>query len=341
MAPINVAALQRAAEKYDPLLRKLPFLDLNEVLANLEINLKEVTYKDTIIQFQRKSGSSKPYVAGIIDYTTEIGKMVERSLIVLPCYNAIKDHIKNYSDKAVLNPAGDKVDNQTKKHPLEQLILETQVRTIGEDIVDGLFHGERDTNDKSPLGMVDGIYTMIAAEIAATTISVANGNYATSGALSAPVNSDTVALDRLVTWLRSANRMLLKDAVLYIAPDALDNVQDALENKMINKPADVFTALEKYLQNKVRAPKLRLLSHEAMGAGSQLILAKPRNIDLGMNTKGDNEFLQVRAPFEDPNYVQFWSQWELGARLNSLHAKEFFCNEQTNTPSELSGDYTS
>jgi hypothetical protein len=60
-----------------------------------------------------------------------------------------------------------------------------------------------------------------------------------------------------------------------------------------------------------------------------------------MNTKTDVQFIQARNPYEDPNYVQFWSQWELGARINSLHEKEFFCNEQTNTATDMAGDYVS
>lgn len=340
MGAVTVSGLTLAAGKYDPILRMLPFLTLQDALAALEINLKEVTYKDTLIQFQRKGGTSKPYAAGVLDNNAEIGKMEERSLIVLPCYNAIKDHIMNYADKAILNPGGVKVDNQTKKHPLEQVILEAQVRTIGEDIIDAIFPAVRDNSDKSPQGMMDGYGHIIATEIAASTISVANKNYSTSSALTAPT-TDTVAIDRLVAWLRKANMQLLKDGVLYIAPSALYKCQDALSNVLKYKSDNGFNALLEYLRAACHSPKLRIISDACLGTGDQLILTKPRNFDLGMNTKTDGTFLSVRNPYEDPNYVQFWSQWELGARINSLHAKEFFCNEEVNVGVELAGDYTS
>jgi hypothetical protein len=342
MGAITVSGLNRAAEKYDPILKKLPFIVLMDKLAELEINLKEVTYKDTIIAFQRKAGIAKPYAAGTIDLITEIGKLTERELIVLPCYSAIKDHIQNYRDKAVLNPSGDKVDNASKKHPLEQLFLETQVRTVGEDILDSMFPATRDTSDKSPMGMIDGFFTQVATEISGGAISAANKNYSTSGAFSAPSDADdTDAIDDLITWLRKANYQLLKNAVLYMSPSILYFCQDALENKLKYRPTNGFEAFQEYLRSAVHSPNLRVISDPVFGAGSQLILSVPRNLDLGMNTKSDANFVQVRSPYEDPNYAQFWMQWELGARINSLHEKEFFCNEQTNTATEMSGDYTS
>jgi len=341
MPPITVSGLNRAAEQYEPTLRKLPFLVLMDVLSEMQINLKEVTYKDTLIQFERKAGSSKPYAAGTIDYTSEIGKMIERSLIVLPCYNAIKEHIQNYAAVAVLNPTGDKINNQTKKHPLEKEILEALVRTIGEDILDSIFHGTRNTADKSPLGMLDGYFTQIATEIAAGTIATAHGNYATSGTLPVP-SSDSYAFDRLYTWIRKAHPQLRKKAAaLYISPSALINAKDALSYLLGINRLDAFDRFLPYLRQVADAPNLEIISTDALGSGSQLVLAKPRLLDLGMNTKTDVQFIQARNPYEDPNYVQFWSQWELGARINSLHEKEFFCNEQTNTATDMAGDYVS
>jgi hypothetical protein len=340
MPSITVTGLNRAAEKYDPILRKLPFLVLGEELSKNSINLKEVTYKDTLIQFERKSGTSKPYAAGTIDYS-DVGKMSERSLIVLPCYNAIKDHIMNYASKAVLNPTGDKVNNKTKDHPLEKEIIESHIRTIGEDIIDAMFHATRNTADKSPMGMLDGFFTQIATEIAALTISTANGNYATSGTLPVP-SSDSYAFDRLFAWIRKAHPMLRKKpCTLYIAPDALLNAKDALVYQLGINRLDGYERFLPYLRQIADAPQLEIISTEALGSGSQLILTKPRTLDLGVNTKTDTQFVDVRNIFEDPNYVQFWSQWELGARINSLHEKEFFTNEQTNVATDMAGDYVS
>jgi hypothetical protein len=60
-----------------------------------------------------------------------------------------------------------------------------------------------------------------------------------------------------------------------------------------------------------------------------------------MRTGSDKGFVQVRNPYKDPNWVQYWSQFEVGCRVRSIHAKEFMVNDLTNTAIELAGDYRS
>ena len=60
-----------------------------------------------------------------------------------------------------------------------------------------------------------------------------------------------------------------------------------------------------------------------------------------MNTPGDQRFVQVRNPYEDPNIVQFWMQFESGTRVNSLNSKVLMVNQGTATANQLSGDYLS
>jgi len=48
----------------------------------------------------------------------------------------------------------------------------------------------------------------------------------------------------------------------------------------------------------------------------------------------------VRNPWEDPNLVQFWLQFDAGARINSVHPYKFIVNEGTPAANSLSGDYT-
>lgn len=341
-AIVNVTALQRAAENYDPLLRKLPFAILVEELDKLQINLLEVDQKDKVVQFQRKSGLAKPYVIGDDNAITgDIGKAIERDLVVKACYAAIKDHIMNYRTKRVTGNSSEKVDNKTKKHPLEFLVIESKVRTIAEDILDAMFFAERDETDLSPQGMLDGFYTLVAKEIVAGDVSAAKGNLKTTGAISTPSDGDdTTPFDRLVTFIRSANPFLRRNGVLYLASDALFNAMDGLGNKLKYKNALEYEVFVSHLRGITQAPALQLLTSPILGSGSQLMLTVPRNLDFGINTKGDNEFVQVRQPYDDPNIAQFWTQWEAGARVTSIHPKEFMCNEQTNTGTPLSGDYS-
>jgi len=344
MSLVNVTSLQRAAEKYNPTLQTLPFMMLEETLTALEINQMEIAAKDILMQFQRKAGLARPYNANsTIGYAGEVGKIKEIPLEVVTSYAALKEHIQAYKDsKLILNSVEDqKIDNQLKKHPLEVQIISAKLKTICEDIIDYLFYGERDDAGLSPVDMFDGFYTQVAAKIITGEIATEEGNLVNSGALSAPSSSsDTSAWDNLVGFIRSAHPSLRKNAVLYITGDALFNAMDALKNAIAYKNVMAFDEFARQLNGETKS-NIRIISETALGTGSRLMLCKPRNLDFGMNTKSDVDFCQVRTPFEDPNIVQFWTQWDAGCRVRSIHKKEFQVNEQTSTALELSGDYTS
>jgi len=339
---ISIDGLNRTSEKYNPVLQVLPFEMLEAVLSALELNLLEVAGKDTFVTFNRKGGISKPYVAGTIDYG-DLGKATERSLEVQTAYAALKDHIMNYKGSLIASnsPESEKVNNMSKKHPLEFLILREKIKTISEDIINALFFAERDVLDKSPMGMFDGFGKLIANEITAGEVAVAKGNMFSTGAIVAPATTtDTAAYDKLVAFIRSAHPFLRKDCVLYMSDQTLFHAQDALGNKIPGKDVMEFDIFLSHLKGKTSTPNLKIKTHYALGSGDQLILTTPRNFDFGMNTKGDNKFVQVRNPFEDPNLVQFWSQWEAGARIRYIHPKMFMVNDGVPVSTELSGDYT-
>ena len=89
---ININDLKRAAEQYDPVLRKLPFAVLIDTMDQLQINLLEVADKDKIVLSHRKGGIARPYVVGGNNTVSEgeIGKVIERVLEPKECYTALK-----------------------------------------------------------------------------------------------------------------------------------------------------------------------------------------------------------------------------------------------------------
>lgn len=338
---INTDSLNRTSEQYNPTLQVLPFMMLEPTMAELMINFLEVADKDTLVTFLRKGNMSKPYVAGVTDYS-DLGKAIERELEVKPAYAALKDHILNYKSKLVSSNSitAEKVDNKTKKHPLEMMILEEKVKTIAEDIITALFFAERDEADKSPMGMFDGYNKKIDDAIAAGEVATSKKNYVSTGSITAPSDgNDTDAYDQVVEFVRSANPALRKNGVLYIPNTILFFAIDALGNKIKSKDlleAEVFL---RHLQGSTFTPSLKIVSHEALGTGDRLMLCKPFNLDFGMNTRGDEKFVQVRNPFEDPNIVQFWTQWQSGTRIRQFHEKEFLVNDGVAASADLSGDY--
>jgi hypothetical protein len=338
---INTASLNRTSEQYNAVLQLLPFSFLNDALAELGINVLEVAGKDTIVTFNRKGGIAKPYKSGVIDYG-DLGKATERSLEVKPGYAALKEHIMNYKGKLVTTnmPDAEKVNNQTKKHPLEFLILREMVKTISEDIIDALFFAERDENDKSPMGLFDGFGKQIEIDMLAGGISTAKRNQYNTGAIVAPVNAqDTTAYKQLVAFIRAADPYLRKNPLLYISNTTLFHAQDALGNLIPNKDILEYEVFLQHLRGSTKCPNLQIVSSNALGTGDQLILTPARNLDFGLNTKNDSTFVQVRNPYEDPNENQFWSQWDSGTRIRQIHPKMFLVNDGVPVSSQMSGDY--
>jgi hypothetical protein len=343
MGVVNIASLNRAAETYQKDFMLLPYAILIPVLRELKLSLLEVDNKDIVIVKERQGGAARPYVAGgTVGYKAEISKLLERSLQTYTAYAAIKDNITNYKTKRVLYDATkDKVNNQTKQHPMERDIIADVIKTIGEDIIDALFHATRNTSDLTPQGMSNGFNTLIDADIVAGEVSIAKGNLVNCGSLAAPANaSDITAYNSVRNWLRSMDvKWRNKPAVAYIPYNVLINVKDALENKKVSYKDVTFANLLTQLQEDCGIPNLQIVSHYCLGTGTRMILTEPGNLDLGMNSFSDVGFVQVRAPYEDANDVQFWMQFEIGQRIKNLNKRGFMVSDGTAVSNPLSGDY--
>ena len=344
MSAVNVTSLQRAAEKYQKDFMVLPYALLIPALREIKLNMLEVDNKDIVIVKERAGGAARPYVAGgDVNYKGEISRLLERELQTYTAVAPIKDNITNYKTKRVLYDATkDKVNNKTKQHPLERDIIADIIATVGEDIIDALFHATRDTTDQSPMGMANGYNTLIDTLIAAGEIASAKGNLVACSDLTAPAStSDLTAFNSLRNWLRNIDhKWRNKDVILYIPYNSLINVKDALENKKTSYKDVTFASLLTQLREDCGIPNLQIVSHYCLGNGDRLILTQPGNLDLGMNTFSDVGFVQVRNPFEDANEIQFWTQFDIGMRVKNIHKRGFMVSDGSVTANPLSGDYS-
>jgi len=337
---ITVTSISQEAKKYQEQLRLLPYYIMAPELANAGIQLLQVAGIDVITQAQRRGGLLKPYVPGAaITNEDDLMKFREAELAPKTAYISMIDNIKNYNAKKLMNvPAPGTALNQTKKHPFEKLISANVVKTATEDVLDALWSAERNPAVLTPQGTFDGYDKKIDDFITATDISAANGNLKPTGAIVAPVDeTDYTAVNTLVDFVRAAHSFLRKNGVLYITHNVYLFAIDALENKFKYKDWDL-NGLQRYINEKAKA-KITLVVSEHMGTGDRIELTIPGNFHFGMDTMGDVEFVQIRNPFEDPNIVQFWLQADFGARIVSIHEKEFQVNDGTPVSVELAGDY--
>ncbi len=344
MATVDISALAETAIRRQKDLRYLPYLVLRETLGIHGVNLLPgIQNKDVITDFQRKGGIMKPYSTSVDISDSDVGKATEMTLQVEKAYASVKDNIQNYKNLAV-GPDDLLGKNKTKKHPWQMVMLTSIVRTFGEDILDALFPADRDTGVQSPLGAFKGFDTLIDEFIAASKITTTIGNMVNTfdagyTEFVPPANeSDTEVFDRLLKFWRSAHPLLRsKKSVLLLPSDIADMYDDAFFNKFKNKPTtDEYGRPFLY----GTSGKCKIVRSNIMGTGQRIILTIPGNLDFGMNTLGDETFVQVRNPYEDPNLVQFWIQGDYGTRIRSIHPKVFQINEGTPVANGLSGDYS-
>lgn len=342
MAAIDITGLQRLAITYQSDFRYLPYAVLLAELANHGIVLYpgiQDTHK--LIEFQRKQGIAKPYSPSVVLSDADVGKPVEYALKVETAYARVKDNIKNYKTVIMIRPDEMIGANKTKKHPFELQLMMGMVRTFGEDILDALFNGERDEDDASPMGLFDGYETKVLEGIAAGVITGGKNNYAPSGDMDYPTSgSDTSAYDNLVAWLIQADPQLLKNCNLYIPRLIARNCYQAMKNKTQQKAA-TFIDFAEYLKDDVDPmSNINVKPSRYMGIGNRLMLTSPDLLDFGMNSMGDETFVQIMPDPEDPFVFRYFIAGDYGTRLKSFHKKSFFTNDGTLSANRLSGDYS-
>lgn len=220
-------------------------------------------------------------------------------------------------------------------------MISSTIITFGEDIIDALFPAARDTAVQTPQGAFDGYDTKIDALIASGAIAAGKGNLKPTGTI-AVANAvgppATVAADEaLLKFWRDAHPLLRQADSLLLVPYGIgDMYDDAYFNKTLHKPI-----VDEYNRAVLHGTggKCKIVRSTAMGTGQRIMLIVPGLLHFGMNTLGDEAFVQVRNPYEDPNLVQFWIQGDYGTRIASVHEKVFQVNEGTPVANALSGDY--
>ena len=331
---IDVSKLNEALITYDKALRALPFATLQEVAAKLGLNVMNLQGKHALINERRRAGGTQSYKIGK-DFRL-VDKLLGYEPSVIEPKDVVcitKENSQKYDDGELLIVGGQPVSNINKKHPLE-----TRVALYT------LFHAERDEDSTSPSGAFDGLFTKADMLITTGDVNAARGNFAPSGIFALPTKeTDSAAYENLVEWIGGANTYLRssKSGIpqLLCAETVLIAARSALRNKLRMQEYPSMQRMIELLREDAMCPALEILSHEALGQGSRLVLQKKGNMDVAFNTQAATKFCQIRDIYEDPNEWQFWLQTGYDTRIRDWHEKVYRCNEQKNESLDLAGDY--
>lgn len=341
---VNLDKLTRAAKQYNNVLRELPYFHFKEVAANLKINILEVDGEDIAISKRRKADFIRPYKTDLsLGDKKELIKFFETKLKPETVYAELNDNILAYKDKKVISNAGEPVDNKTKKHPLEFLILKDLVTSFSEDVIFNMWHAQRDVDSPTAATAFNGFFYKLSLLATEEEIHASKGNLKTTGAF-APASENpetsTANYTRMVDFLKSAHPLLRRgEVLLYAAENPMNAVRDDFRKlvKAFDYPS-IDQVVEK-LRSDANIPGLKVITDESYGSGDKLILTKPGNFDFGVGKANDSDFVQVRNPYKDPNEVQYWIQAAYDTRIIDVHKKLFLTNEQTNASVNYAGDY--
>lgn len=337
---LDLENLKRYAKEYDTVLRTLPYFTFQEFASAMKLNVIEVEKEDVLVNARRKAGNTGPYKAGAsISYPDEVGKLVEMSLKPELTVSRLKDNILNYSDKKIISNAGQKVDHTVKKHPLEKMIVDNHIISHSEDVTFSAFFAERNDGIFSPMTAFTGYFPWIDQFKTTHDITMANRNLVPTGLFG---SGDGVNdYDRLVNFIRAANPMLRRSAVLYYSSTVEMICIEAYRQMTKSFARPTSEEFWKAVKEDSKCPGLQPITHEAYGTGHALIMIRPGMMDFGVNTNKATKFVQIRDIFEDPNELQFWLQAAYGTRFQDIHCKVFQVNEHINESVDLAGDYVS
>lgn len=356
MAVIKLDNLTSVAKTYDPMLRVLPFNTLNDAARRMRFNIINVEKGEHIIRSKRRKGDIvRPYVPSALQETTELLDFYEAKLKPEIVYAQVPDNVTNYEDYHVLSNQGESVDNKSKKHPLEYLLLQDIAISFGEDISYNIFTAERDVTKGAAAVAADsfnGFNKTIKELVTSGLIAEANKNQFATGAFPVMVDPDGEGVEpavetdgylKLLEFLRSADPALRRgEVILYAADHVMNNVVKWYQTHVSNFSDPTREQVVAMLRDKANIPNLQVISEPEFATGSQLMLIKPGLIELGTRMVNDQQFVQVRSVEVDPNKVQFWCQSAYDTRIIDIHRKVFLCNDQYNSITAdfvHSGDY--
>lgn len=345
MAILDISKLKDTVIQYDRTLRQLPVVQFRNVAQLLHINVMDLQGKHSLILERRRAGGTQPYATGKSFTALEALLGYEPSTIEPKDVVFItKGNSQDYDDDRVILLQGSAVSNITKRHPLELRVAMSMVSSFGEDLIYNMFHASRDTSGTTPATAFDGFYTKIAALQTAGELSADLGNLATTGAIADPADdTDTKAYDTLVEFVADAHP-LLRSSVggkpqLLASQGVLKSARAAYRNKVKSFQYPSLAQMVEALREDAFCPQLEVVTHEALGTGSKLVLQKEGNIDFAFNTQAASRYIEIRNIYEDPNEWQFWLQSGADTRIRDWHEKVFRTNEQANTALDLAGDY--
>lgn len=298
---------------------------------------------DKLFIFNDKGLLARQYKPGAVK-KVQLGTFTENPAKVILAVTHPQDNVQKYREKEPFHVNPDGTNNAEKTQFLLGKIAERHAR----DVRANFFFGN-EANDnledttanqvKRGLSLYDGIYTKIAKGITSGKISKTIGNLVETGDLMASSVTPQQAYEKFKAMYQAINDDLraAEEIIAYTSSALADKI---VEGYMLVHPQLAPSTLNegwKFSQ----MPNLTLVTHSAMGKGSQIIFALPGVLEYICDIRPEGQAnITVERDSDDHNLFDYQIQTAQASRIRDYSPRSICVNEQVNTPNSVpTGDY--
>lgn len=298
---------------------------------------------DKLFIFNDKGLLARQYKQGAVK-KVQLGTFTENPAKVILAVTHPQDNVQKYREKEPFHVNPDGTNNAEKT----QFLLGKIAERHAQDVRANFFFGN-EANDnledttanqvKRGLSLYDGIYTKIAKGITTGKISKTIGNLVETGDLMASSVTPQQAYEKFKAMYQAINDDLraAEEIIAYTSSALADKI---VEGYMLVHPQLAPSTLNegwKFSQ----MPNLTLVTHSAMGKGSQIIFALPGVLEYICDIRPEGQAnITVERDSDDHNLFDYQIQTAQASRIRDYSPKSICVNEQVNTPNNVpAGDY--
>lgn len=341
---INLSQVQTVTEQlHTDLVSRASMLN-DKMLEDLKLTVTtDVENLDKLFLFNDKGLQARQYKQGAVK-KVQLGKIIENPAKVILAVTHPQDNVQKYREKEPfhVNPDGTTNAEQT------QFLLNKVSERHSQDVRANFFFGNEanakleesaENQVKLGLSLYDGIYTKIAKAITNGTISEAIGNMVKTGDLLAGSVTPEAAYEKFKAMYQSLNDDLraADEVIAYVSSALADKI---IEGYMVKHP-QLAPATQQEGWKFSQMKNLTLVTHSAMGKGSEIIFALPGILEYICDIRPESQAnITVAMNTDDHNLFDYQIQTAQATRVRDYSPRVLCVNEQVNTPNNVpAGDY--
>lgn len=341
---INLSQVQTVTEQlHTDLVSRASMLN-DKMLEDLKLTVTtDVENLDKLFLFNDKGLQARQYKQGAVK-KVQLGKIIENPAKVVLAVTHPQDNVQKYREKEPfhVNPDGTTNAEQT------QFLLNKVSERHSQDVRANFFFGNEanakleetaENQVKLGLSLYDGIYTKIAKAITNGTISEAIGNMVKTGDLLAGSVTPEAAYEKFKAMYQSLNDDLraADELIAYVSSTLADKI---IEGYMVKHP-QLAPATQQEGWKFSQMKNLTLVTHSAMGKGSEIIFALPGILEYICDIRPEGQAnITVERNSDDHNLFDYQIQTAQATRVRDYSPRVLCVNEQVNTPNNVpAGDY--